>query len=59
VHEEVSAVLTEVLERATLRVPPWPADSAPAGRLGRHGPELTELLEELQGLARQHPAATW
>jgi ring-1,2-phenylacetyl-CoA epoxidase subunit PaaC len=59
VREEVTAVLTEVLERATLRVPPWPADSAPAGRLGRHGPELTELLEELQGLARQHPAATW
>jgi ring-1,2-phenylacetyl-CoA epoxidase subunit PaaC len=59
VREEVSAVLTEVLERATLRVPPRPADSAPAGRVGRHGPELTELLEELQGLARQHPAATW
>jgi ring-1,2-phenylacetyl-CoA epoxidase subunit PaaC len=59
VREEVSAVLSEVLERATLRVPPWPADSAPAGRLGRHGPQLTELLEELQGLARQHPAATW
>jgi ring-1,2-phenylacetyl-CoA epoxidase subunit PaaC len=59
VREEVTAVLTEVLERATLRVPPWPADTAPAGRAGRHGTELAELLANLQGLARQHPAATW
>jgi ring-1,2-phenylacetyl-CoA epoxidase subunit PaaC len=58
-REEVTAVLTEVLERATLRVPPWPADAPPYGREGRHGPELTELLAGLQGLARQHPAATW
>jgi ring-1,2-phenylacetyl-CoA epoxidase subunit PaaC len=58
-REEVTAVLTEVLERATLRVPPWPADAPPHGREGRHGPELTELLAGLQGLARQHPAATW
>ncbi len=58
-REEVTAVLTEVLQRATLRVPPWPADVPPSGREGRHGPELTELLAGLQGLARQHPAATW
>jgi ring-1,2-phenylacetyl-CoA epoxidase subunit PaaC len=58
-RDEVTAVLTEVLERATLRVPPWPADAPPHGRDGRHGPELTELLAGLQGLARQHPAATW
>jgi len=57
--EEVTTVLTEVLERATLRVPRWPDVAAPAGRLGRHGTELTVLLAELQGLARQHPAATW
>jgi ring-1,2-phenylacetyl-CoA epoxidase subunit PaaC len=56
---EVTAVLTEVLERATLRVPSWPADVPPHGREGGHGPELTELLAGLQGLARQHPAATW
>ncbi|SFL57422.1 1,2-phenylacetyl-CoA epoxidase subunit PaaC [Geodermatophilus ruber] len=59
VREEVRAVLTEVLTRATLRVPAWPDDAAPAGRLGHHDAELTELLAELQGLARQHPAATW
>jgi ring-1,2-phenylacetyl-CoA epoxidase subunit PaaC len=59
VREEVAAVLAHVLERATLRVPAWPADAPPRGREGRHGPELTGLLAELQGLAREHPAATW
>jgi ring-1,2-phenylacetyl-CoA epoxidase subunit PaaC len=59
VRDEVRDVLTQVLGRATLRVPGWPADAPPRGRLGEHGPELTELLAELQGLARQHPAATW
>ncbi|MGR7025914.1 1,2-phenylacetyl-CoA epoxidase subunit PaaC [Geodermatophilus sp. URMC 62] len=59
VRGEVHDVLTTVLERATLRVPAWPADVPPRGRTGQHGPELTALLETLQGLARQHPAATW
>jgi len=59
VRGEVHAVLTEVLERATLTVPEWPADASPRGRLGEHGPELAELLDVLQGLAREHPAATW
>src|SRR5690242_2169415 len=59
VRGEVHEVLTQVLERATLTVPTWPADAAPRGRLGEHGPELAELLEVLQGLARRHPAATW
>jgi ring-1,2-phenylacetyl-CoA epoxidase subunit PaaC len=58
-REEVHAVLTTVLERGTLTVPPWPADVPPRGRVGEHGPELPELLATLQGLARQHPAATW
>jgi ring-1,2-phenylacetyl-CoA epoxidase subunit PaaC len=59
VRDEVCSVLREVLDRATLTVPPETADAEPAGRLGRHGPALTELLSTLQGLARQHPAATW
>jgi ring-1,2-phenylacetyl-CoA epoxidase subunit PaaC len=59
VRGEVRDVLTQVLDRATLRVPDWPPDAPPRGRLGEHGPELTELLGTLQGLARQHPAATW
>jgi ring-1,2-phenylacetyl-CoA epoxidase subunit PaaC len=59
VRDEVRDVLTQVLERATLTVPAWPADAPPRGRAGQHGPELAELLGTLQGLARQHPAATW
>jgi ring-1,2-phenylacetyl-CoA epoxidase subunit PaaC len=59
VREEVRDVLTTVLEQATLTVPAWPADAPPRGRVGEHTAELTALLEELQGLARQHPAATW
>jgi ring-1,2-phenylacetyl-CoA epoxidase subunit PaaC len=55
----VVSVLTQVLDQATLRVPAWPADAPPRGRLGTHGEELTVLLAEMQGLARQHPAATW
>jgi ring-1,2-phenylacetyl-CoA epoxidase subunit PaaC len=59
VRAEVQAVLTQVLAQATLQVPGWPADVAPRGRTGVHGPELGELLTTLQGLAREHPAATW
>ena len=59
VRDEVREVITTVLERATLQPPAWPADAAPRGRVGGHGPELTELLAGLQGLAREHPAATW
>ncbi|MGY1803699.1 1,2-phenylacetyl-CoA epoxidase subunit PaaC [Blastococcus sp. SYSU D00922] len=58
-RDEVRGVLTQVLERATLAVPPWPADFPPQGHAGRHGPELAALLDGLQGLARAHPGATW
>jgi ring-1,2-phenylacetyl-CoA epoxidase subunit PaaC len=58
-RDEVRGVLTEVLTRATLTVPRWPADVPPRGRVGRHGPELADVLTGLQGLAREHPAATW
>ncbi len=56
---EVRDVLAQVLGRATLAVPPEPADAPPAGRSGRHGPDVAELLTTLQGLAREHPAASW
>lgn len=59
VRDEVAAVLGEVLARATLRAPAWPAATVPRGRLGEHGPGLAELVTELQSLAREHPAATW
>ena len=58
-REEVREVLTTVLQRATLTVPPAPADAEPRGRAGEHAAELTALLATLQGLAREHPAATW
>jgi ring-1,2-phenylacetyl-CoA epoxidase subunit PaaC len=59
VRTEVHDVLTQVLAQATLTVPGWPAEQPSRGRSGEHGPELTALLAEMQGLARQHPAATW
>jgi len=58
-RDEVRDVLTTVLDRATLTRPAWPTDVPPRGRVGEHSPELTELLGPLQGLARQHPEATW
>ncbi len=58
-RDEVRDVLTEVLTRATLVVPPWPVAHPPRGRVGDHGPELAQLLDGLQGLARTHPGATW
>jgi len=59
VRAEVQSVLTQVLDQATLRVPAWPADAPPRGRSGHRTPEGRTLLTGLQGLARQHPAATW
>jgi ring-1,2-phenylacetyl-CoA epoxidase subunit PaaC len=59
VRDEVRDVLAEVLGRAALEHPEWPVDAPPRGRIGEHEPELAELLATLQGLARQHPAATW
>ena len=56
---ELRDVLPHVLERATLRVPPWPEGVPPRGRLGEHSPDVAELVGTLQSLARQHPAATW
>jgi ring-1,2-phenylacetyl-CoA epoxidase subunit PaaC len=47
-----------VIHQATLTVP----DVAPApggGRTGAHTAALAPLLAELQGLAREHPGATW
>jgi ring-1,2-phenylacetyl-CoA epoxidase subunit PaaC len=56
--EEVHAVLGQVLQAATLQVPAVPAGDG-GGRDGRHGPELAEMLAELQSIARKHPEATW
>ena len=51
---EVDAALTE----ATLKRPTGPA-YLPRGKEGLHSEHLSYLLSEMQGLARQHPGATW
>jgi ring-1,2-phenylacetyl-CoA epoxidase subunit PaaC len=53
-------VLAQVLTTAALDEPEvLPAPEAPGGRAGRHTEWLPPLLEELQGLARAHPAGRW
>jgi ring-1,2-phenylacetyl-CoA epoxidase subunit PaaC len=56
---ELGAVLDQVLKAATLATPSPSASSPRRGRDGRHTPALTELLAELQGVARDHPTASW
>jgi ring-1,2-phenylacetyl-CoA epoxidase subunit PaaC len=56
----VDAVLDTVLAAATLPRPvPRPRAAIPAGRAGHHTPALTEILLELQSVARAYPDATW
>ncbi len=60
--EDTSAFLHRLLEEGGLRVPtgsPEPAPGTPGGRLGVHSPWLGSLLEEMQGIARAHPAGRW
>ncbi len=56
---ELRDVLSTVLGRATLDVPAWPASRLSPGRAGSHTDGFAALLAGLQGLAREHPAATW
>lgn len=59
-RDEFDGVLTEVLRVATLGRPTVPAGPAPGrGRDGVHGDELTEILDEMQGLARATPGGAW
>jgi ring-1,2-phenylacetyl-CoA epoxidase subunit PaaC len=55
---EFEAVVAQVLAPATL-LAPTVADDATRGRAGQHTMALTDLLAELQGVARAHPEATW
>jgi ring-1,2-phenylacetyl-CoA epoxidase subunit PaaC len=55
---EFDEVLAQVLRTATLVVPAVAGDGA-RGRSGQHTDALTELLADLQGVARTHPDATW
>ncbi len=52
------ARISRVLAEATLTVPTTPA--APGGgRRGEHTDAMAPLLDDLQGLARAHPGASW
>jgi ring-1,2-phenylacetyl-CoA epoxidase subunit PaaC len=53
-----NAMLDEALAEATLRRP-TPGGYVPRGKEGLHSEHLGYVLAELQGLARQHPGATW
>ncbi|MFD0774457.1 1,2-phenylacetyl-CoA epoxidase subunit PaaC [Streptomonospora algeriensis] len=54
-----AAVLEEVLGAADLPCPGLDADAAARGRAGEHTPALSELLADMQSLAREHPRGTW
>ncbi|CAM5480289.1 1,2-phenylacetyl-CoA epoxidase subunit PaaC [Streptomyces abikoensis] len=56
------AAVTEVVERATLKVPEGPqggAWAAGAGRQGIHTEPFGRMLAEMQHLHRSHPGASW
>ena len=57
---EVMAVLARVLKEAGLGLDLLEVPAIPgSGRDGQHTEYLAPLLDELQGLARAHPEATW
>jgi ring-1,2-phenylacetyl-CoA epoxidase subunit PaaC len=61
-REEFDAVLTQVLDQATLarpEVPPAGTIGGRSGRQGVHTERLGHVLAEMQGIAREHPGATW
>jgi ring-1,2-phenylacetyl-CoA epoxidase subunit PaaC len=74
VRAEFDAVLAQVLDAATLRsasssdghgsrtaspVTATAAEDVPAGRGGAHTEAMTEILGEMQGLARSLPGGVW
>jgi ring-1,2-phenylacetyl-CoA epoxidase subunit PaaC len=60
-RSEFDAVWAQVLEAATLRPAPETSGEGdgPGGRHGVHIPALTEILADLQGLARSVPGGVW
>ncbi|KQX61748.1 1,2-phenylacetyl-CoA epoxidase subunit PaaC [Angustibacter sp. Root456] len=57
-RDEVLQVVRGVVTEATLTLPDV-APEAGGGRRGEHTPDLAEMLDEMQGLHRAHPGATW
>ena len=59
---EFDAVLTQVIDTATLTRPEAAALGGVAGRTGRDGVHTESfgfIIAELQSVARAHPEATW
>lgn len=56
---ECSAVWDQVLTAATLTRPADVSYDGPYGRDGDHTPALTEVLDEMQGVARSLPGGVW
>ncbi|ALS66445.1 1,2-phenylacetyl-CoA epoxidase subunit PaaC [Pandoraea apista] len=52
------ATVNDALAEATLDAPVGGGFES-AGKFGRHSEHMSFLLGEMQGLARQHPGATW
>jgi ring-1,2-phenylacetyl-CoA epoxidase subunit PaaC len=57
-REAWDAAVDSALAEATLRRPPA-GGYVPRGKEGLHSEHLGYLLSEMQGLARQHPGASW
>lgn len=55
VEDDVRTTLSDILTAATLTVPVGTTDT----RRDNHTRHLTELLDEMQALAREHEGATW
>lgn len=53
-----SAMVSDVLTRATLKIPDQPRIML-GGRRGRHSEHLGHMLSEMQIVARSHPGAEW
>jgi ring-1,2-phenylacetyl-CoA epoxidase subunit PaaC len=58
-REECDRILDVVLTRSQLDRPTVAAAPLPGGREGRHTDDLTDLLGELQSVARAHPSGRW
>jgi ring-1,2-phenylacetyl-CoA epoxidase subunit PaaC len=57
-HGQWQDSVSNVLREATLSEPGLPPDAG-GGRRGEHTEHLAELLDEMQGVHRAHPGATW
>lgn len=57
VRDEFDEAIAQVLDAATLRRPP--EREGATGRDGGHGPELAEILAEMQEIARALPGGVW